>query len=105
MSTFGAVVGERSAAGRDEFVRYHAAAIEVPSSPAVARLEAIAKETNIFLVVGVIERDNGTLYCTAVFVSPQGYVGKHRKLMPTASERLIWGQGCFFFLSSQYYTC
>jgi hypothetical protein len=93
MSTFGTVVGERSAAGRDEYLRYHTAAVEVPNSPAIARLETIAKETNVFLVGGVIERDKGTLYCTAVFVSPQGYVTKHRKLVPTASERLIWGQG------------
>lgn len=57
-------------------------------------MEFISKETNAFLVVGVIERDLGTLYCTVVFVDPgQGYVAKHRKLVPTAMERLIWGQG------------
>ncbi|RDB23399.1 Bifunctional nitrilase/nitrile hydratase NIT4B [Hypsizygus marmoreus] len=92
-SAFGAVVGERSPAGRDEFTRYHAAAIEVPS-PAISRIEAVSSETGVFLVVGIIERDAGTLYCTAVFVDPtKGYVGKHRKLMPTGTERLIWGQG------------
>ncbi|KAK0456707.1 carbon-nitrogen hydrolase [Armillaria borealis] len=93
MSTFGAVVGLRAAQGRDEFLRYHSAAIEVPSA-AISRIEAISKETGVFLVVGVIERDGGTLYCTAVFIDPeQGYIAKHRKLAPTASERLIWGQG------------
>ncbi|VDB99710.1 unnamed protein product [Peniophora sp. CBMAI 1063] len=93
MSTFGVVVGERSAAGRDEFLRYHQAAIELPS-PELAQIEAIAREVDIFLVVGVIERDGGTLYCTAIFVDPaEGFVAKHRKLMPTAAERLIWGQG------------
>ena len=57
-------------------------------------MENISKETGVFLVVGVIERDNGTLYCTAVFVDPAvGYVAKHRKLVPTAMERIIWGQG------------
>ncbi|KAI4527405.1 carbon-nitrogen hydrolase [Schizophyllum commune Loenen D] len=92
-STFGAVVGERSPEGRDEYVRYHAAAIEVPG-PAVSRIESISRETGVFLVVGVIERDGGTLYCTAIFVDPQqGYLSKHRKLVPTACERLIWGQG------------
>ncbi|KAI0053345.1 carbon-nitrogen hydrolase [Auriscalpium vulgare] len=93
MSTFGVVVGERTVEGRDEFLRYHQAAIELPS-PALARIEGVSRETGVFLVVGVIERDGGTLYCTVVFVDPeQGYVAKHRKLMPTAAERLIWGQG------------
>lgn len=93
MSNFGVTVGERSASGRDEFVKYHSAAIEIPSM-AISRLETISRETEVFLVVGVIERDQGTLYCTVVFVSPDdGYIGKHRKLMPTAMERVIWGQG------------
>ncbi|KAG8219735.1 hypothetical protein J3R82DRAFT_705 [Butyriboletus roseoflavus] len=44
--------------------------------------------------MGVVEREGGTLYCTVIFVDPvEGLVGKHRKLMPTATERLIWGQG------------
>ena len=93
MSTFGIVVGDRRPEGRDEFLRYAQAAIEIPSS-AITRIEQISKETNVFIVVGVIERDNGTLYCTAVFIDPeQGYVAKHRKLVPTAMERTIWGQG------------
>lgn len=93
MSSFGAVVGERSAEGRDEFLRYHTAAIAIPS-PAITRIEAISRETNVFLVIGVIEKDGGTLYCTAIFVDPkEGYISKHRKLAPTATERLIWGQG------------
>jgi predicted amidohydrolase len=93
MSTFGVVVGERSPEGRDEFLRYHSAAIDIPS-PAISRIESISKDTGVFLVVGVVERDGGTLYCTVVFIDPQqGYLGKHRKLVPTAMERLIWGQG------------
>ncbi|KAJ7038293.1 carbon-nitrogen hydrolase [Mycena alexandri] len=92
-STFGAVVGERYPEGRDEYLRYHSAAIEIPSA-ATARIEAIAKDTGVFLVVGVIERDGGTLFCTALFFDPlDGVLGKHRKLLPTAAERLIWGQG------------
>lgn len=95
MSTFGTAVGDRSLAGRDEFLRYYNAAIEIPS-PAISRIEEISKETGVFLVVGIIERDGGTLYCTAIFVdSEQGYVAKHRKLQPTALERVIWGQVCF----------
>jgi len=57
-------------------------------------LETIAKNTDIFLVVGVIEKEGGTCYCTVVFIHPQvGFVAKHRKTMPTAAERLIWGFG------------
>jgi nitrilase len=46
------------------------------------------------VVAGVIEREGGTLYCTVLFFAADGsYLGKHRKLMPTASERLVWGYG------------
>src|SRR5699024_3067628 len=57
-------------------------------------LGKIARRHGLQLVVGVIERDGGTLYCTVVFFSAKGeLLGKHRKLMPTGSERLIWGFG------------
>jgi nitrilase len=46
----------------------------------------------VHLVVGVVERDGGPLYCTALIFGPDGtLLGKHRKLMPTAMERVIWG--------------
>jgi nitrilase len=92
-STFGAYIGGRDAAGRDEFAAYFAAAIDVPG-PATARLGRIAKQAGLHLVVGVIERDHGTLYCTVLFFDGTGeLLGKHRKLMPTGTERLIWGFG------------
>ena len=92
-STFGAVVGARSDAGREEYRLYWESAVDVPG-PAVDALCRIARENAIWLVVGVIERDRGTLYCTALHFSPDGTMaGKHRKLMPTAAERLIWGFG------------
>ncbi|KAF9649917.1 carbon-nitrogen hydrolase [Thelephora ganbajun] len=92
-STFGTVIGERSPEGREEFLRYHSAAVDIPS-PVISSIERISKTYGAFLVVGVIERDHGTLYCTVIFVDPElGYVGKHRKLAPTALERVIWGQG------------
>ena len=90
---FGARVGSRTPEGREWFRRYHASAIDVPGS-ATERLGKIAREHGVFLVIGVIERSGGTLYCTALFVGPDGtLLGKHRKLMPTAMERLIWGFG------------
>jgi nitrilase len=61
--------------------------------PAVDRLAAIAAEQALHMVIGVVERGGGTLYCTALFFSPEGYLGKHRKLMPTAAERNVWGLG------------
>jgi nitrilase len=46
------------------------------------------------MVIGAIERDGGTLYCSVLFLAPDGsLLGKHRKVMPTAMERLIWGFG------------
>jgi nitrilase len=91
--SFGAVVGSRSPEGREEYRRYWDSSVDIPG-PAVETLARIAAENRIYLVIGVIERDGGTLYCTVLFFSSDGvYLGKHRKLMPTASERLVWGFG------------
>jgi nitrilase len=90
---FGARVGTRTAAGRQDFLRYWQSAIELPG-PECRRIGSFAAKMRAHLVVGVIERDGATLYCTALFFGPDGaLLGKHRKLMPTASERLVWGQG------------
>jgi nitrilase len=90
---FGARVGMRTPEGREDFRRYFDSAVDVPG-PAVDFLARVAKENRLHLVVGVIEREIGTLYCTVLFFSPEGrYLGKHRKLMPTAMERLVWGFG------------
>lgn len=90
---FGARIGMRTPAGRDDYRRYWEAAIEVPG-PECARIGSYAARMKAHLVVGVIEREGATLYCTALFFGPDGaLLGKHRKLMPTASERLVWGQG------------
>jgi nitrilase len=92
-SDFGAVVGSRSDPGREAFGRYADGAINVPG-PITEELGAIAAAHRLYLVVGVVERGGSTLYCTVVFLGPDGtLLGKHRKLMPTASERLIWGFG------------
>ncbi len=90
---FGAVVGSRTDAGREDFRRYWESSVDVPG-PAVDELAATAQRHSVYLVIGVIERDGGTLYCTVLFFAPTGeYMGKHRKLMPTAAERLVWGYG------------
>lgn len=95
--TFGTVIGSRSPAGRRTWERYWANAVEVPS-PAVDQLAEAARQAQAYLAIGVIERDSsssrGTLYCTLLYFAPDGaLLGKHRKLKPTAAERLIWGEG------------
>ena len=95
--SFGTVVGSRSPAGRLTWQSYWANAVEVPG-PATEALGAAARRAGAYLAVGVIERDSqfshGTLYCTLLYFGPDGrLLGKHRKLKPTASERLIWGEG------------
>jgi nitrilase len=95
--SFGVVVGQRRPAGRLLWQRYWANAVEVPG-PTVDALGAASREAGVYLVVGVIERDTcfsgGTLYCTLLYFGPDGrLLGKHRKLKPTAAERLIWGEG------------
>ena len=90
---FGAVVGSRSEAGRDMFLRYWESAIEVPG-PITDGLSEMAGDLSLDIVIGVIERGGGTLYCSVLFFSPEeGMYGRHRKVMPTGSERLIWGFG------------
>jgi nitrilase len=90
---FGARVGSRTPEGRKLFRHYYESAIDVPG-PATERIGEAARAIGAWCCIGVIERDGGTLYCTALFFAPDGTLaGKHRKLMPTAMERLIWGFG------------
>ncbi|NRR04962.1 carbon-nitrogen hydrolase family protein [Brevibacillus sp. RS1.1] len=95
--TFGAKVGSRSPEGRKDWFRYWDNSIVVPSEE-TDKLGEAARKAGVYLVIGVIERDNensgGTLYCSVLFFGPDGeLLGVHRKLKPTASERLIWGEG------------
>ena len=92
-NTFGAPVGMRTPEGRESWRKYHEAAIDLDGEEVAIIAEATAA-TGMFVVIGCIERDLGTLYCTALFFDgARGLIGKHRKLMPTAAERLIWGFG------------
>lgn len=91
--TFGATVGNRTEEGRDLFVRYARSAVLCPG-PETEQMEQWSRELGLHIVIGIIERDGGTLYCSSLLYSPyRGLVAKHRKLMPTASERLLWGLG------------
>lgn len=90
---FGVRVGMRSLEGREQFKLYFDSAIERNSSQMQHICELI-KEAYINTVLGIIEKVGGTLYCSSVCISRDGAIlSWHRKLMPTAMERVIWGQG------------
>lgn len=92
-ASFGSVVGWRTDEGRNEYLRYWQSAIEVPGT-ATEAIGTVAREHEVYLVIGVIERDGGTLYCCILYFAPDGsLLGKHRKIMPTGCERLVWGFG------------
>lgn len=92
-ASFSAFVGGRAPEGRAQLLHYAKNAIEVPGS-ATKKMGAIAQKHEMYLVVGVIENGGGTLYCSVLFFDKEGaLLGKHRKLMPTGMERLIWGYG------------
>jgi nitrilase len=90
---FGTRVGYRTDDGRDDFLQYWKQSVEL-DGPEVLAISELAARCNTTIVIGIIERAGTTLYCSALFISEKGeVVAKHRKLMPTASERLIWGMG------------
>ena len=90
---FGAKIGSRTIKGRKEFLQYYNSSLDLKGSE-FRKLLNIAKNNKVFLVIGVIEKSLGTLYCTILHISEKGsLLCKHRKVMPTAAERLIWGFG------------
>ncbi len=93
--SFGTIVGSRSTEGRELFLRYWENAIEVQGKE-TEQLGKFAKDAKAYLVIGVTEKDktSDTLYCTLLYFAPTGeLLGKHRKLKPTAAERILWGEG------------
>lgn len=121
---FGATVGSRSDEGRDQFLQHFNGAVDLGDTPGgegddwverrlpVAqgrdyrgdgtreKLEEIAKNAGIFLIVGLVERAGGSLYCAVVYICPrEGCLGKRRKVMPVSEgvdlkvQRLVEKKG------------
>jgi nitrilase len=92
--SFGAVVGRRTDEGRNLYSEYHKNSLDL-ESVALKRLEKLAKAENVYLVIGVTEKqsNNGSLFCSMLYISPtDGFLGVHRKVKPTGSERIIWSE-------------
>ena len=91
---FGFATGCRKKPGREDWKRYYDNSILVDGEE-IAALADAAKKYGVYLSVGYSERDAviGTLYNSNVMIDPEGKVLNHRKLKPTGSERLIWGDG------------
>lgn len=89
---FGMVVGRRKEEGRQLYAEYLANSIDLATEDR-ARLEAIARNHQVYVVMGVTERAGDSLYCSMLYLSPEkGLEAVHRKIKPTGSERIIWGE-------------
>lgn len=91
--TFGTRIGSRSDSGRVIWQKYFDNAVEIPG-PVIGSICETAKKYNAYISMGIVEKEVGTLYCTQLLFGPGGkLLGKHRKIKPTAAERVIWGEG------------
>jgi nitrilase len=92
--SFGATIGSRTDEGRQHYADYYNNSFDLESND-LTRLETLSKEQNIYIVIGVTEKQNtnGSLYCSMLYLSPtKGLLGVHRKIKPTGTERLVWAE-------------
>jgi len=92
--TFGATIGTRTEDGRKMYAEYHKNSFDIQSDD-LRILEDLSKSQNVYLVIGVTEKQkgNGSLYCSMLYISPKaGLMGVHRKIKPTGSERIVWSE-------------
>jgi nitrilase len=92
--SFGATVGNRTDEGRKMYSEYYKNSFDINSED-LRTLEDLSKSQNVYLVIGVTEKENssGSLYCSMLYISPKtGLLGVHRKIKPTGSERIIWSE-------------
>lgn len=90
--TFGATVGRRTDEGKKLYAEYYRESVAVAGED-LTQLESLAHSFQIYIVLGVTEKNgiDGSLYCSMLYISPhQGLLGVHRKIKPTATERVIW---------------
>ena len=89
---FGFRTGSRSEPGREDWKRYYDNSV-LAEGPEMDRIISAAEEADVYVSIGYSERDavNGTLYNSNMMISPDGEAKNHRKLKPTGSERVIWG--------------
>jgi nitrilase len=67
--------------------------VDVPSE-STTRIGDVAKRHGVYVVIGINERDNKSIYNTLLFFDRKGsLMGKHRKFKPTGAEKLVWGEG------------
>jgi nitrilase len=91
------VPGGRTHPLRDLYTELHANSVSIPG-PATEALGKVAEECAVTVAIGVNERNSeasdSTLFNTLLYIGPNGSViGRHRKLVPTAAEKLVWGRG------------
>lgn len=92
--SFGAKIGSRTGEGRKLYAEYHKNSVDIESDD-LKRLEKLAKSANVYIVIGVTEKQkaNSSLYCSMLYISPtDGLLGVHRKIKPTGTERIVWGE-------------
>jgi nitrilase len=78
---------------QDEHLRLYENAVVVPG-PVTEAIGIAARRHGVVVMVGVNERDGGTLYNSQLVFDNDGtLLLKHRKLSPAYHERMIWGQG------------
>lgn len=90
--SFGFSMGKRSESGREDWKRYYDASI-VAGESEFEQLSAAAVKADAYISLGFSERDAvlGTLYNSNVIFEPDGTWKVHRKLKPTGTERVVWG--------------
>src|SRR5215831_5050975 len=92
--SFGATIGKRTDEGRKLFAEYYHNSLDIESED-LKSLEELSKTQNVYLVIGVTEKQkqHGSLFCSMLYISPKsGLLGVHRKIKPTGSERIVWAE-------------